>query len=284
MNIIKAQIKTLLALACVLLTLLPLQLHAFVAPAQVKLETQDWGDASPADVKAVLDSVIIAISPYMPNHKFNTILIRPSKDAPRAVYEKGANGEYIVQLQARGRQWAQFSYQFGHEMCHLMSNYDLAPNNVSHQQWFEESLCEAFGLFTLERMASQWESNPPYPNWREYAPHFIEYQHANLNQAHRVLPKGMGLPAWYQQYQATLSNDPYAQERHLNELVSNRLLPIFSMTPNGWEAINYLNLGDDSKDKTLEKYLQDWHENTPAALRAPVEMIQQLLLTKSGTQ
>ncbi|QTR51293.1 hypothetical protein [Candidatus Thiothrix anitrata] len=262
----------------VLLILVPLRVGAFVPPAQVELTTQDWGGAAPADVKAVLDSVITVISPYIAQRKFGTILIQRSEDAPRAMYAKGPNGEYIVQVQASGNYWARIAYQFSHEMCHLMSNYDLAPDNVSGQQWFEEALCEAFGLFTLERMADAWAENPPYPNWRDYAPHLREYSQNNQQETHRQLPKGMKMPAWYQQYREVLRADPYAQDRDLNEVVSNQLLPILSSTPQGWTAINYLNLGEASKDLSLETYLDDWLKNAPPDLQEPVSKIQKLLL------
>ena len=263
----------------VLLALTPLRAFAFVPPAQIKLTTEEWGGAAPADVQAVLDSVITVISPYIAQRKFGTILVQRSEDVPRAMYEKSANGEYMVQVQASGNHWARFVYQFSHEMCHLMSNYDLAPNNVSRQQWFEEALCEAFGLFTLERMAEAWAENPPYPNWKDYAPHLREYSQNNLQEAHRQLPKGMKLPAWYQQYREVLRADPYAKDRDLNEVVSNQILPILSATPQGWTAINYLNLGETGKDLSLETYLGDWLENSPPDLREPVSKIKALLLT-----
>jgi hypothetical protein len=263
---------------CLLLVLLPAQLYAFAPPAQIKVEAAEWGDASPEDVQAVLNSVIETISPYIATRHFGTVIVRHSTDVPRSLNEKGANGEYIVQLAVSGRQWAQFAYQFSHEMCHLMSNYDLAPNNASHQQWFEESLCEAFSLFTLEKLGQQWETNPPYPNWQEYAPHFSEYERDNLQQAHRKLPDGVKLSDWYQQNSTLLSADPYAQDRHLNELLSNRLLAIFVIDPDKWAAINYLNLGDDSTATSLDKHLQDWQDNAPPDLRTPVESIRQLLL------
>jgi hypothetical protein len=271
-------LKTLLLL---LLTLLPLHLQAFVAPAQVEVESKVWGDANPDDVQSVLQSVIEVISPYMASRHFGKIIVRNDKTGPISLYEKGATGEYIVLLNVNGRYWAQLAYQFSHEMCHLMSNYDLSPNNVSRQQWFEESLCEAFSLFALEKMAKQWETNPPYPQWQEYAPKFTEYEQDMFQQTHRRLPKGMKLPQWYQQYATTMSADPVAQGRDLNELIANQLLPLFDEKPQTWSAINYLNLGDDSQDKTLDKHLSDWEQNAPAEWTPTIQNIRQILTNPS---
>ncbi len=271
-------VKTyLLALSLFLLLFSPLHLHALVAPAQVQVESE-WGDANPDDIKAVLTSVIEVISPYMAGRNFGNVIVRNDKSGPIAIYEKSPNDEYIVMLNVQGRYWAQLAYQFSHEMCHLMSNYDLAPNNITRQQWLEESLCEAFSLFALEKMAQHWETNPPYPHWKEYAPKFLEYQQDMVKQAHRQLPKSMKLPKWYQAYAKTLSADPYAQGRDLNELVANQLLSIFSSNPETWVTLNYLNLGDDSGDKTLNKYLTDWEGNVPSTWQPTIKEIKQILI------
>lgn len=261
-----------------LLVLFSFRSWALVAPAQVQLESKAWGDASPDDVQTVLQSTIEVMSPYMAGRNFGSILVRNDQTGPISVYDKGPNGEYIVMLNVQGRYWAQLTYQFSHEMCHLMSNYDLAPNNVSRQQWFEEALCEAFSLFTLEKMAQHWQDNPPYPQWQDYAPKFLEYEQDNLKQKHRKLPKGMKLPTWYQEYQKTLSADPYAQGRDLNELVANQLLPMFAAKPAAWSSINYLNLGDDNGDKSLYNYLTAWQDNAPAEWQQLIVEIKKILM------
>lgn len=260
---------------------LPISVYAFVAPAKVVLDSTDWGEASQENVQAVLNSVLEVITPYMTNRRFGTLLIRNSNDGPVTLYTKGPNGEFIILLNVKGRHWAQLSYQFSHEMCHLLSNYDLAPRNISHQQWFEESLCEAFSLATLDRMATQWAKNPPYANWVDFAPKFIEYKVDQLNQAHRQLPKNQSFQQWYKLNQVSLERDPYTDSRHLNELIAVQLLPLFESQPLNWLAMNYLNLGDDSKEKSLAKYLLDWQKNAPPDLRAIVKKVRQLFLTEN---
>lgn len=260
---------------------LPLSLQAFVAPASVTLESTDWGDASQENVQAVLNSVLEVITPYMTNRQFGTILIRNSEDGPVSLYTKGPHGEYIIDLNVKGRHWAQLAYQFSHEMCHLLSNYDLAPHNSTHQQWFEESLCEAFSLATLDHMAIQWTKHPPYSNWTDFAPKFTEYKQEQLDKPYRYLTPKQNLRQWYNKNRLTLENDPYADNRHLNELIAVQLLPVFESIPMNWTVINYLNLGDDSKEKSLAKYFHDWQENAPPDLRATVKKARQLFLTEN---
>lgn len=253
---------------------IPTWTSALAPPFQVRVDPA-WKAADPKDVQAVLDSTILSIAPYIGNRHLEPVVVRNEEKGPVSLYERDKQGDYVVLLDVKGRYWSQLAYQFSHETCHLLSNYDLAPNNVSKQQWFEESLCEAFSLFSVGKLADQWEQHPPYPNWKEYAPELRKYLADMLKEEQRSLAPN--LASWYQAHKATFEADPYAQGRKLNEKMASHLLKIFAEHPEAWAAINYINLGDDSKDKSLAKYLKDWHDNTPANLRAPIKAIQQQL-------
>ena len=247
---------------------------AFAPPFQVKVDST-WQGAKAQDVQAVLDSTVIAVAPYIGNRQLEPVVVRNDEQGPISLYERGKKGEYVVLLDVDGLYWSQLAYQFSHETCHLLSNYDLAPNNISHQQWFEESLCEAFSLFSLSKLADQWEVSPPYPHWKDYAPELDKYLADMQKEEHRSL--ATDLAAWYTENKAALEADPTAKERMLNERIAAHLLNIFAEQPETWAAINYINLGDESEDKSLAKYLNDWYNNTPVSLRAPIEKIQQQL-------
>lgn len=247
---------------------------ALAPPFQIQVDSA-WQNAEVKDVQAVLDSTVMAIAPYIGSRRLEPVLVKNDEKGPISLYERAAKGEYVVLLDVNGRYWSQLAYQFSHETCHLLSNYDLAPNNISKQQWFEESLCEAFSLFSLGKLADQWAVNPPYDNWKDYAPELRKYVADMLKDKQRNLAPN--LANWYRQHQASLEADPYAKDRSLNEKMATHLLKVFAEQPETWAAINYINLGDDSKDKSLTKYLKDWYDNTPENLRAPIKEIQQQL-------
>ncbi|MEZ5477451.1 MAG: hypothetical protein R3E95_08195 [Thiolinea sp.] len=254
--------------------LIPVVVSAFSKPLQVKVES-DWGKADRRDVQAVIDSVTNVISPYIGGRSLDEIIVRNDEKGPISLYERGSQGEYIILLDVKDRYWAQLAYQFAHETCHLLTNYDLAPNNVTRQQWFEESLCEAFSLFTLKRLAEQWRQDAPYANWTPYAAELQKYADNMLDQQHRSFAPD--LRAWYRKQREVLEDNPYAHDRMLNEKVATHLLKILQSRPQDWAAINYLNLGEDTDDHSLSKYLNDWYSNTPAEYRQTVAEIQQLL-------
>ncbi|MEZ5536687.1 MAG: hypothetical protein R3F02_13810 [Thiolinea sp.] len=266
--------KPLLTLLLLLL-LLPAQVLALSPPFKVQVDPE-WGDVAPVDVKAVIDSATLAMAPYIGGRTLDNIIVRNDPKGPISLYQRADNGEYVVLLDVKGRYWSQLAYQFAHEACHLLSNYDLAPDNISRQQWFEESLCEAFSLFTLEQMAEQWQDAPPYPNWKSYAAELQKYADDIMQEDHRQMIPRPG--EWYRKHRGTLEADPYAQDRKLNEKLATHLLQLFEKSPESWAAINYLNLGEDNGSYTLDKYLSDWYQNTPDSYQDIVAQIQQLLI------
>ncbi len=259
--------------------LFPAWAAAFSPAVQIKVES-DWYGADLKDVQAVLNSTSAVLTPYLAGRTLSNIIVRNEEKGPISLYERGPNDEYVVVLDVKGRYWAQLAYQFSHEMCHLLSNYDLAPNNITHQQWFEESLCEAFSLFALEQLADQWEVNPPYANWKDYAPEIRKYAQSMRLQKHRGIEPAFS--QWYQQQQKTLEENPYANDRELNEKMAAYLLQVFENEPQQWAAMNFINLGDDTTDKSLHKYLHDWLEHAPENLREPVIKIIKLLGVDEG--
>lgn len=57
--------------------------------------------------------------------------------------------------------WSQFIYQFSHELTH----YIIYSNNKEKEKqikWFEETICEAMSLFTLNKISENWMSTPLY--------------------------------------------------------------------------------------------------------------------------
>ncbi len=260
---------------CRILIFLALLTPAWTAAAEPLSTLQvesEWGNANRTDVKAVLDSASQVIAEHVGDRFLGDVIIRNDAKGPIALYERGPKGEYIVLLDVKGRYWAQLVYQFSHEICHLLTNYDLAPNNVTRQQWFEESLCEAFSLFVLKAMARRWEVDAPYPNWASYAVELERYAQGMLRQVHRGYAKN--LSQWYQQHKRVLESNPYAQERRLNEKFATHLLKLMQRHPKQWAALNYLNLGEHTEDRSLNRYLNDWYLNTPTKYKPFVADIQ----------
>src|SRR5262249_46932134 len=144
---------------------------------RIVVEEQGWGNGRPQDIQKVLESAAAELLCYFPERRIPLIRVVHAVDCPRILYERGKDGEYIIQLSAKDRFWAQYAYQFAHELCHLLSNYDRSYENrkAPENGWFDESLCELASMFVVRKMGDTWETTPPYENWRSFARELRRY-------------------------------------------------------------------------------------------------------------
>jgi hypothetical protein len=233
----------------------------------ITVAPDNWGSAEAADIQLVLQRTAAEFQSYAGKPGSQPIKIRviPRFNSPRVLYERGPDGEYVVHLTARDERWFQYAYQFSHELCHIFSNFDhkavVGDEVASHNQWFEETLCETASLFTLKRLATTWESNPPARKWTGYGATFAAYASYLLGENHRRLPAVQQLDQWYENNRAALQETPYLREK--NELAATALLPLFEKAPDLWRAIGYLNADQTSAAKAFPEYLADWQAACP---------------------
>lgn len=234
-----------------------------VRTVTIRVEGDGWGSAPRAEIETLLHAVanelVRGASPVFTH----PIVVTHRPGSPVVLYERGDHGEYRVHLSAQNRHWAQFAYQFGHELCHIMSNFD-APGRVRRpNQWFEEALCETAGLFALRNMARTWQGDAPYVSWEDYAPVLKAYADRLMAEPHQLIAQGLVPGRWLQANLDQLRQDPYLREH--NAVVANLLLPLFERGPHHWQALQYLNLDDSSAQ--LPRYLAHWHQRVPAPHR-----------------
>ncbi len=229
---------------------------------QIEIRPDNWG-AGREDILAVCESAGRELVQFFPGRKLQKMIVGQSaKGSPITLYERGANGEIRVLLNTSDTFWAQYAYQFGHELCHVLCNYREADNP---QLWFEESLCETASLFALRRMADTWKTNPPYRNWKSFAPAFDNYVDARLSDTEKLEEKSFA--EWYRNHRVELEKD--GTNRALNQVVAVRvLLPLLQMQPQHWQALDSLNQWDPKQRPTFREYLQDWHDRVPDVHRS----------------
>ena len=225
----------------------------------------DWGGADIEDVRKVLASAAQTLWAHVPDRRLAPIEVEP-KGGPIVLFGRGPGGAYRVRLDTGGTYWAQYAFQFAHEFCHILCRYE--PSEQANK-WFEESVCETASLFALRRMAETWKTDPPYPNWRSFAPHLASYAEDRLKAAR--LPAGTTLAQWYAGHAGHLRAN--ACDRSKNLVVAGALLPLFEESPARWQAVQYLNAGARPQPRPLPLYLADWHRHCPAAHRPFVRRV-----------
>jgi hypothetical protein len=211
----------------------------------------DWGGASLRDIGKVLNSTAKQLWPHASQDRLDTIIVDRSRTGPIVLYRRGSEGQYLVRLDTHKNFWSQYAFQFAHEFGHILCGYKPgARDNL----WFEESLCETASLFAMRRMRDDWVLDPPYPNWKSYAPALGVYAQKRLDQ--HAWPKSISVSEWYEQNQKELRQNP--TDRAKNTTIATKLLPLFEQRPENWGAVAYLNTHKTETPRDFPIYLADW--------------------------
>jgi hypothetical protein len=232
---------------------------------EMRLAETGWGQASRADVRAVLTSAGRQLLVHFAGAKIEALEVRPD-GGPITLFKRAPDGAIIIKLNTRDTYWAQYAFQFGHELCHVLCRFDEGDRS---NLWFEESICEVASLYVLRAMAAEWQTKPPYPNWKSFAPKLAEYADKRL--AERKLPEGTTLAGWYRAEGAALRADPVNRDR--NRIVAGALLGMFEKSAEHWAAVAYLNQEKPAGAQTFEAYLQNWHDRAPVEHRGFIAAI-----------
>jgi len=233
---------------------------AATAPAQVKIKViEDGFNARASDIRAVCKSAGDQLLQHMVDLKPLTIEISKGDGTPISLFKRGENGQVRVVLTARKLFWAQYAYQFSHEICHVLCRFE---NDYRGNLWFEETLCETASLYCLRRMAEVWRTSAPYKSWQGFAPHLRSYTDS-IGLKRKDYPELLrtGSRAYYFKHARYLIHN--ATDREKNGAFAQALLTLFERTPEHWNAIQYLNSTPSPKGETFPRYLAKWHNAAP---------------------
>lgn len=244
----------------------------------IQVQGGGWGKASREDIQTVLDAAANELAQSLPAPLPAPIVVTHTDGPPVALYGRGPQGEYRIHLHARGENWHLYAYEFAHELCHLLSNYDghLQAGDSAHpNQWFEEAVCETASLYVLKNLAASWSRSPPEPRWADEVPLFQRFFDTLIAERHRRLPAGTPLGEWLRENERSLRSDPYLRQK--NEVLANLLLPLFESDPASWQALAYLNQHPEAARASLRSYLGDWYRSAPQTQRRLVSGVLALL-------
>jgi len=124
-------------------------------------------EASQPDIAAVCLSAVGELQRFCPELPTENVVIVRGTKGPITLFQRNDQREVVVRLDTHKTFWSQYSYQVAHEFGHVHCGFQPGP---THNQWFEESVCETASLFCLRAMAKSWRTKPPYPHWASYAP------------------------------------------------------------------------------------------------------------------
>jgi hypothetical protein len=235
-------------------------------PIDIRVQNGGFG-ASPADIKAVLQSTAGELCRYCPSVRLPGIDVYHRSDHPQTDSELTAEGRIAIGLAVKDNHWAQYSFQFVHEYCHALIHYnnnhvEMASQTRYPNLWLEESLCETASLFTLQTLSRSWLVAPPYPVWRDYAQWFSAYLEERLRLPEHHLPAGMRFIVWFRANKSNLRRDGTRRDR--NTIIATQLLPIFEKEPQGWGALAFFN---PVTNQSLAQQFMNWRSRCPRKLQ-----------------
>lgn len=242
----------------------------------IRVAAGGWGEGSLPQIEAALQSVAEELAPPPAKGLPFPVRVSHTEGNPIALYDRGPAGEYLVRLHASGDRWHLYVYEFAHELCHILANYDehVGADISRHNQWLEESLCETASLYALEHLAASWERMAD-PEWSARADRLRRFFDLLVAERHRQLPPQTPLADWLKGNEADLRQDPY--QRQKNDLVAARLLPLFEQSPRNWDALRYLNLDPADARASLADYLRHWQDNAPGRHKPFVAALSRML-------
>lgn len=235
----------------------------------IEVMGENWGDAHRRDIKKLLENVASHLTRHLRAEASVLLEVRNWEDDPMILIRQQGQTSYWIMLSTMGKRWAQYSYQFAHEFCHLLSDYECLEGSANN--WFHESICELASLFTLRSMATTWEAEPPYPNWSSYSNSLWHYAEERVNTVRKELPGDDEMGLWLRNYESKGRLDRYLRKE--NRIIALRMLPLFEQYPEGWNAIRLL----PRSDVSIGPYIEQWKKAVDACDQSFIGQLQNVL-------
>ena len=154
----------------------------------------------------------------------------------------------------------QIMYQFSHEFCHVISDYNRIRSTESKNEWLHETLCELASIFVLHATEE--------PALKRYIDDYLE---ESIQRLATITEFG----EWLENNEDRLRELPRGElDRKTNAVVAYRLHPLFSDHPKIWNTLRYL----PKSDSTLSDYLEEWKQSVESQDRYLIDLLRDKLL------
>lgn len=236
--------------------LMLLVVNSAVAELTITVQpNRSWGDITTTEIKALCYNVVSHFQDSLrDSHKIDGILnVYYANDGP--FIRHNPPNRHNIAISALGTHLNQFTYQFSHELCHVIHNYeDTTVDNPN--LWFQESMCMMASIWVLKDMYRTWKDNPPYTHWKNYREFLLSY--ANSNMERQGVQYSGTSEQWLTEWEDFLRSDyknPFTHHLLVSQLSYN-FLPIFEENPEAWNAVRQM---PSSKGK-IKDYMRDWYD------------------------
>jgi hypothetical protein len=130
--------------------------------------------------------------------------------------------------------------------------------------WLEESLCECGSLFALRAMSKTWETEPPYTNWKSFAPKLADYANQRMTDPKHQLREKQTFVNWLKANIDDLRGACCMREK--NTLIAMQMLPVFEKHPEGWASMIHFRRSESGPQASLADHFRGWAHACPDEL------------------
>lgn len=207
-----------------------------------------------------------------PHHSFIELQLAPALIRLTEAFEKEAgfpievyrrtdfpkvdlvNGVQRIGVTASKSFWMRYTYEFSHELGHVLTNWQLNRNEST--KWFEETLSELASIYVI----ASYAAHPPSDmfttdQWRDYLATVRSSYEKQRLEVFRISPSAKAA-SWFPRVHSQMEKNSLI--RSLNAGIAYELLPHFLAKPSLWKACGYLNRWDTSQNQSFGDYLSSW--------------------------
>ena len=230
--------------------------YAVVSDAKLEInvnEHEEFSDMKTEVIEALCDNIVLHFTKHIRKDLEMNAKVDVYYDPSGPFIIPRENGKFDIFISAKPVFINKFTYQFSHEICHIMHNVELTSNISYENLWFQEALCMMASIWVLKDMGETWKTDPPYKQWMNYAEYMTSY--ADITLSRMDAQYSDSLKKWLSENESSLRSG--FNNRHI--LVSQlgyKLLPLFQKTPSGWNAVRQLPVST----LKMEQYMREWHD------------------------
>ena len=246
-----------------------------------------WGDMSHSQIQTLCENITFHFEKHLrPENEMNdrvnvyrsfkTVHVTLDPD-PAVKYKIGMLLKNDMEI--RADDFYYFVWGFGHEICHILHNFELTTID-NPNLWFQESIASMASIWVLRSMAKTWKHDSPFGTFAEqdggiafFSDNFEHFANAYLNVFPEYQHDGTG-EEWLAEWEDFLREDYYknqsfTQYYHLVSQLSYKFLPIFEDNPEAWNAVRKM----PATTGKMSEYMQDWYEAVDTEDKQFVEAI-----------
>ena len=97
--------------------------NSYATPQMPTYRVESRGfNNSPRDIKKLCDSAGRELWKNFDDYKIEKFVIVRGRGGPITLFKRNSKGEIVIRLDTGNALWSQYSYQFAHELCHVVED------------------------------------------------------------------------------------------------------------------------------------------------------------------